>query len=121
MTVTKKTPLVDKPAEGKGYREASFQKAVRERDGRCVISGLPALLGSQGNWASFEAAHIYPAAYLNEWVESKMCQNVTLPFEQAGSINSPENGMLLSSQIHALFDDLQISILPEVSIISHYP
>lgn len=51
-----------------GIRVAAFREAVRERDRKCVITGLPAFDANYGDWTGFEAAHIFPLAYEHHWI-----------------------------------------------------
>ncbi|KAE8320204.1 hypothetical protein BDV41DRAFT_570363 [Aspergillus transmontanensis] len=49
-------------SQNQNGRESSFTAAVRRRDGKCVISGKINGRAKQGNWTSWEAAHIFVAA-----------------------------------------------------------
>ncbi|CAK7201128.1 hypothetical protein SEUCBS139899_003830 [Sporothrix eucalyptigena] len=74
-----------------GTRLQSFRDEVRARDQRCVITKLPCATGPQFDfWVGFEAAHIVPIAYA-------------------------QNGLLMQSSIHQLFDAYSFSILPEAN------
>ena len=46
-----------------GTRVAAFRDAVREQDGRCVITGEVAADAEFGFWTGFEATHIFPLTY----------------------------------------------------------
>ncbi|KAK9385248.1 hypothetical protein V1515DRAFT_617505 [Lipomyces mesembrius] len=86
-------------------RVKSFPAAVRERDRRCVITGVAMTqreLGQQ-RWTRYEAAHIFPNYNFRELVVLDECD---------GSVNSPQNGLLLQSHVHAMFDQYEISINP---------
>lgn len=74
-------------------------------------------LGAQyGNWRSFEAARIFPLAYEEHWRNNDFARWISsLPIAGA-SINSVQNGLLLRSNIHDLFDSYEISINPDVCI-----
>lgn len=92
-----------------GTRVATFREAVRKRDRRCVITGRLAFDADYGMWICFEAVHIFPLAYENQWIKNGYGRWITLP--SAGeSINSVQNGMLLDNTIHTLFDNYIISI-----------
>jgi hypothetical protein len=96
-----------------GTRVAGFRDAVRDRDRRCVITGRPALSAQYGIWRGFEAAHIFPLAYEGHWMERNYGGWITIEPSTGGSINSVQNGMLLASDIHQLFDGYDVSINPD--------
>lgn len=99
-----------------GPRVSPFRDAVRARDGRCIITGVAALGAQYSNWRSFEAAHIFPLAYVEHWRNSDFARWISTPPVTVGSINSVQNGLLLRSNIHDLFDSYEISINPDVCI-----
>jgi hypothetical protein len=92
---------------------AAFRDAVRERDGRCVITGKVASEAEFGFWTGFEAAHIFPLAYQGHWTYSPW---IEIPAAAGSSINSVQNGILLRGDIHALYDSYEVSINPDVSV-----
>jgi hypothetical protein len=89
---------------------AAFRDAVRERDRRCVITGEEALDAEYGIWEGFEAAHIFPLAHEGHWRDHDYGRWIT---PSGGSINSVQNGLLLDSTIHALFEGCSVSINPD--------
>ncbi|KAK0708197.1 hypothetical protein B0H67DRAFT_636740 [Lasiosphaeris hirsuta] len=100
---------VKQTAEAAFDRSMSFQSTrtgnefgdrVRERDGRCVVT---------------KAAHIFPLAYLHQWKTQGWSQQITiLPTQRPyGTINSVQNGLLLESTIHQMFDSYSFSINPD--------
>jgi hypothetical protein len=99
-----------------GTRVKSFCDAVRSRDRRCVISGKKAINAYRDNWRGFEAAHIFPLAYEGYWNDNSYGRWITIPpeSENGGTINSVQNGLLLRSDIHQLFDSYDLSINPDV-------
>lgn len=99
-----------------GTRTKAFCDAVRSRDRRCIITGDRAVRARRGNWAGFEAAHIFPLAYNAQWMEQNFSRWITMPSTNGESINSVQNGLLLRSDIHQLFDSYMISINPDVCI-----
>ncbi|CAK7236242.1 hypothetical protein SBRCBS47491_009571 [Sporothrix bragantina] len=105
----------------------SFKNQVRDRDRRCVITKVEASLGPLYNhWRSFESAHIVPIAYSSEWRRRGFPNLVTIPPpppHESDSINSVQNGLLMQSSVHQLFDSYDFSILPEADykIISFKP
>ncbi|KIW86275.1 hypothetical protein Z517_01670 [Fonsecaea pedrosoi CBS 271.37] len=97
-----------------GSRVATFTEAVRSRDRQCIISGrsIPTFNGIDF-WGGFKAAHIFPLAYEGNWIKQNYGRWITSQPVQGGSINSVQNGMLLSSHIQQLFDSYSISINPD--------
>ncbi|PWN90779.1 hypothetical protein FA10DRAFT_267217 [Acaromyces ingoldii] len=93
-------------------RGSSFKNRVRERDGRCVITGN---LVSDFSENVFRAVHIFPIAHLNIWRQSGFESLVTDTGLRTGDakIDSVQNGMLLRPDVHDLFDRHLISINPD--------
>ncbi|KAK9365074.1 hypothetical protein V1509DRAFT_643036 [Lipomyces kononenkoae] len=94
-------------------RTRSFPAAVRDRDRRCVITGVPMsqreLLLQR--WTIYDAAHIFPVALESIFHNYNFGELVVLD-ERDGSVNSPQNGLLLRKDVHSLFDQYEISINP---------
>jgi len=69
-----------------------------------------------GDWCSFEATHIFPLAYQRNWNDLGYRNWITVPpaTESDGSINSPQNGILLGLTENLLFTSYQVSIDPDV-------
>jgi hypothetical protein len=69
-------------------------------------------------WDGFEAAHIFPTAYEGYWKDHGYDHWITIPpkNDKGGTINSVQNGMLLESAVHQLFDQYILSINPDVRI-----
>lgn len=65
-------------------------------------------------WLGFEAAHIFPLAYEQHWKDQKLSRWINIPASNGDNINSKQNGLLLRSDIHQLFDLYHVSINPEV-------
>jgi len=99
---------------GTGSRVAGFRDAVRARDGRCVVSGQVVKGVQYGQWWGFEAAHIFPLAYEEHWARNSYSRWITIPPATGGHINSVQNGLLLRSDLHVLFDNYVFSIDPDV-------
>ena len=104
-------------SKSSGARVTSFRNSVRERDGRCVITGEVAVSAYRGIWWGFEAAHIFPLAHKDFWEQGHYSRWITAPMANGDTINSVQNGMLLRNDIHALFDSYAISINPDVCIL----
>ncbi|KIX03031.1 uncharacterized protein Z518_06581 [Rhinocladiella mackenziei CBS 650.93] len=97
-----------------GTRVAAFCDAVRLRDRRCVISGeIVPTFGEIDLWDGFDAAHIFPLAYEGHWIDQNFNRWITIQPAKGGTINSVQNGLLLDSAIHQLFDAYAVSINPD--------
>jgi len=103
-----------------GYagRVPAFRPAVRDRDRGCVVTLAQGIIGGVGFWELFEAAHIFPLALSPLWNNSRLGRWITVPpaRESDGSINSVQNGIFLSRDMHVLFDTYQFSINPDVQV-----
>jgi hypothetical protein len=64
----------------------------------------------------FDAAHIFPLAHEQRWKDSGYSRWISILAADGGTINSVQNGMLLDSTIHVLFDGYDISINPDVCL-----
>jgi len=113
ITVNDEPWLVRALSVGTGTRMAAFSDAIRKRDGRCIVTGEVAVAGRHGNWTGFEAAHIFPLAYERHWQNYNYGRWMTIPAATGSSIDSMQNGMLLRSDIHQLFDAYDFSINPD--------
>ncbi|KAH8710195.1 HNH endonuclease-domain-containing protein [Phaeosphaeriaceae sp. PMI808] len=105
--------LVRTISQATGTRVQSFCRNVRERDRRCVVSGIRVPGAHVDDWTGFEAAHIFPLAYEDHWKNNGYDRWITVPPASGGSINSVQNGLLLDSAIHQLFDSYSFSINPD--------
>jgi hypothetical protein len=98
-----------------GTRTQDFRNAVRDRDRRCVISKeVNDEYFDPDSWAGFEAAHIFPLAYEHQWLQENYSRWITMVPPQGGSINSVQNGLLMFTGLHSLFDQYIFSINPDV-------
>ena len=99
-------------------RDNSFREGIRFRDGKCVISGVVNELAPYF-WAGFEAAHIFPLEKENLWTEWNYGRWITDMDDTVGlsKINSCQNGFMLRSDIHQLFDQYLVSVNPDVSVL----
>ncbi|KAG0636513.1 HNH endonuclease-domain-containing protein [Tuber brumale] len=98
-------------------REDSFRIDIRNRDRKCVISGIPVpeIFIQSNNWTTFEAAHIFPLRHPSHWVEYNYGRWITDVDDAVGSskMNSRQNGFLLRNKVHAMFDQYLISVNPD--------
>lgn len=116
MTITDEDPFVRVLSPPTGSRLRSFVNAVRERDRRCVISGEVVEL-ERDDWTYFQAAHIFPLAHESHWNECDFGRWITIVPATGDSINSVQNGMLLTANVHTLFDSYYLTINPDVSMV----
>lgn len=98
-----------------GTRTRGFTNQVRQRDGRCVVTKEENPLAAAEFWTGFEAAHMFPLAYEQYWIDQNFSRWITIPESRGGPINSVQNGLLLRSDIHQLFNTYLFSINPDVS------
>ncbi|OAF55147.1 hypothetical protein VC83_08423 [Pseudogymnoascus destructans] len=87
-----------------------FRDQIRNRDGRCVITGR-----ADPDFTALEAAHIFPLAHLELWVSGKWKQQLTddnIDISESG-IKSVQNGLLLDSSAHHFFNKYAIAIDPD--------
>ena len=71
-------------------------------------------------WHGFEAAHVFPLAYEQQWLANNYSRWITLPPSRGWgvTINSVRNGLLLDASLHALFDRYIFSINPDARELS---
>jgi hypothetical protein len=72
------------------------------------------------DYTGLEAAHIFPLAYEQYWETFDYGRWISTPNGEeikGGKINSVQNGLLLNSSIHQLFDTYKVSINPDVSVL----
>lgn len=97
--------------------QSTFRNALRARDAGCAISGTrnPDGCIEAGDWVSYEAAHVFPLACGSIWNRRGYGRFITdMPDSPLSSrINSPQNGLLLKSNIHQWFDQYLISANPD--------
>ncbi|KAG0133620.1 hypothetical protein HOY82DRAFT_482623 [Tuber indicum] len=115
ITVTDEAPLNFTRSTGVGTRSDASRQAVRDRDQGCIITGRRATLAPSGHWFVAEAAHIFPLAYEAYWIDNDFNGCITIPPARPshGFINSVQNGILLSGEIHSFFDSYLFAINPD--------
>lgn len=94
---------------------------MRGRDGRCVLTRTENRRARAGIWDGFEAAHIFPLAYEQHWIDHDFSRWISLPPSQGGAINSVQNGLLLLGSIRTDFDRYNVSVNPDVGFFSLVP
>ena len=121
VTVSSEVPLTRTTSLATGSRVKAFSNAVRSRDDRCIISGrLVRRVNDVSFYRGFEAAHVFPLAYEGHWQSQNFGRWITQESEKGGTINSVQNGLLLSSEVHQLFDAYSLSINPDVRMLILY-
>ena len=94
-------------------RDNSFRDAVRARDGKCVFTGAVHGVMGPDDWTSFEASHVFPLGRQQLWHQCGYDHLIKNP--GGDPMNSVQNGLLLSSHLHQLFDTYGVSANPDVS------
>ncbi|KAK6543772.1 hypothetical protein TWF694_000504 [Orbilia ellipsospora] len=100
-------------------RDRAFRSSLRRRDGGCVLTGVinRDADGDSNNrdWLPFESAHIWPLCNVTEWVRQSAGRWITDSdgLSEEAKMNSPQNGILLCSTSHVLFDSHDLAINPK--------
>ncbi len=77
----------------------AFKESIRARNGRCAVSKQENRRARTNNWEGFEAAHIFPLAYEQQWMGNNYSRWITVDPPQGGKINLVQNGILLQSNL----------------------
>ncbi|GJJ07143.1 hypothetical protein Clacol_001343 [Clathrus columnatus] len=92
-------------------RKIEFRERIRARDSRCCVTRK---LVKNERFHAFRASHIFPIAHKDVWDTLRLYQYIEDDFPQKeqgpNSINSIQNGLLLRSDIHDLFDAYDFGI-----------
>ncbi|KAK9489451.1 HNH endonuclease-domain-containing protein, partial [Lipomyces doorenjongii] len=92
-------------------RDDAIRQLVRERDGKCVITGLVNTQAYRNDWTSFPAAHIFPLSSEEYFMQSGLSRCITNKAnERDTGINSCQNGLLMQSNVHERFDKFLFSV-----------
>ncbi|KAG0132673.1 hypothetical protein HOY82DRAFT_538726 [Tuber indicum] len=98
-------------------RDDRFSHEVRDRDRRCVFSGLinPELNIQADNWSGFQPTHIFPPEHESLWTQCDYGQEITDIDDTLGTakIDSCQNGFLLGSCARTNFEEYLISVNPD--------
>ncbi|KAK9242816.1 hypothetical protein V1506DRAFT_555841 [Lipomyces tetrasporus] len=87
---------------------------VRERDGKCVITGVVNTEAYLNDWVGFEAVHIFPLSSEVYWIQKGYSSWLTNRVGKRDTgINSSQNGMLMQATIHQKSDSVSFSINPD--------
>jgi len=97
--------------------EDSFHNDIRNRDRKCVISGIsvPEIHIQSNNWTTFEAVHIFPPERSSLWIQYDYGRWIAGKdgATESSKINSPRNGLLLELTVQQMFDQYLISVNPD--------
>ena len=115
MKIMKDVAVVNTDSEGPAARTVTFRKGIRSRDQNCTLSGRVSR-GYTGRWSTFQAGHIFPVSYGAFWAKHKFSEWMPTEPARGGSINSLQNGLLMSTEIHELFDRYELSVNVNVRI-----
>ena len=96
-------------------RDNAFCQDVRARDGKCVITGRVNKLAPYGQWFGYQAAHVFPLRHESLWNQDNCSRWIRDLQDDAESINSVQNGLLMHAHVHLAFDQYAFSINPDVS------
>ena len=117
ICLSDEVPLVRTISLATGTGVKAFRDAVRTRDDRCIISGtMVPRKNNISHYQYFDAAHVFPLAYEDHWKSHDFGRWITKQPETGGTINSVQNGLLLTGGVHHLFDVYSFSINPDVCI-----
>ncbi|EGC48544.1 conserved hypothetical protein [Histoplasma capsulatum var. duboisii H88] len=115
IRVTDEVSSLRVPSYSISGRENHFRDGVRARDGKCVITGVVNQFAPFGRWNAFKAAHVFPLQHESIWIDQGYSRWVTNMANEVevSQINSIQNGLLLKSDVHDLFDSYMLSINPD--------
>ncbi|PUU80179.1 hypothetical protein B9Z19DRAFT_1192016 [Tuber borchii] len=115
ISVTDEVPLICAVSLPSGPRVESFRESVFQRDRQCVITGNKAMYAHVGRWMGFEATHIFSLAFERQWNDRNLSRLITVPpaNESHGSINSVQNGIMLTCEMHRFFASYELAINPD--------
>ncbi|KAG0634179.1 hypothetical protein HOY80DRAFT_987738 [Tuber brumale] len=94
--------------------EDSFRNDIRNRDRKCVISGIsiPEIFTQSNNWTAFEATHIFPPERSSLWIQYDYGRWIAGKdgTTESSNINSPRNRLLLGLNVQQMFHQYLISV-----------
>ena len=91
-------------------RDVEFRDQIRQRDGRCVITDDINYEAIEDRWVGFQTAHIIPLSLNHIFTGQGFSHLIT--HNNPPGINSPQNGILLHTGVHPLWDDYSIAVNP---------
>jgi len=115
LEVNEEEMVVQLNTSHRSRRTEKFRREIRNRDQKCVISGL---INPEGHmradiWGDFQAAHIFPLQHESVWDTLGYGKLVTVDTPGRSKINSSQNGILLETAVHTKFDQYLISVNPD--------
>lgn len=115
LTVTNECLLSRAFSHSISGRTGDFRDAVRNRDEGCAISNAVNPGKWRNRWGGLQAAHVFPLERGSEFQAMGGDRWITDGESLAQKLNSAQNGMILDSAIHSLFDSFSIAIDVDVS------
>lgn len=105
----------------RSLQQRYFRNQLRQRDKVCALTGMK---GADGLFHGLHAAHVYPRAREPEWNAMHYPAWITdkSPANLIGNTKlfSPQNGLLLCSSAHDLFDIYALAVDPDVKSFNLY-
>ncbi|KAK9490200.1 hypothetical protein V1508DRAFT_285246 [Lipomyces doorenjongii] len=104
ICITDELSIVRLYSSQESGRTEKFRNRVRERDRKCVITGIVNFRDDMDFWVGFHAAHVFPLSQGQRFVDSGFSRWITnREGERDSGINSCQNGLLMQSNIHEEF------------------
>ncbi|KAK9235709.1 HNH endonuclease-domain-containing protein [Lipomyces kononenkoae] len=114
ISLTRETCITRVLSRTRTGRDDAFRQLVRERDGKCVITGLVNTEAYRNDWTSFHACHIFPISFEEYFVQKGFSGCITNRADERDTgINSCQNGLLMQSNVHERFDKFLFSVNPD--------
>ncbi|KAK9316645.1 hypothetical protein V1524DRAFT_426248 [Lipomyces starkeyi] len=108
--------ITDEPCMTRIYSDAvsgdeHFRSEVRARDGKCVITGTVNTRAYGGLWQGWDAVHVFPLSSEDQFLREGLSQAIRNKVDDTTdtAINSCQNGLLMLSSVHQMFDDYEFS------------
>ena len=114
--MTEEQAVVRAMSVDSGVRDSEFRSAVRERDRECIFTHRGRELTELNIWDPFHAAHVFPLALQTIWSNNNFGRYISRPTSSGSQIKSVQNGLLLRSDLHSLFDSFRVTVNPDVCI-----
>ncbi|CDM37708.1 hypothetical protein PROQFM164_S07g000056 [Penicillium roqueforti FM164] len=115
-----RTQSADSQSQGQRECQNKFRNSLRTRDAACAITGPNAIASRRSPFRGLEATHVFPVSNVDEWQRNRYRRYITdtRPSSEIGEsgLYSPQNGLLLRSDIHTHFDAFEIGIDPDIIV-----
>ncbi|KAJ6083554.1 hypothetical protein N7467_007689 [Penicillium canescens] len=102
----------------RGLLQSHFRESLCGRDSICTISNsAPPFRTPDHPYIGLHAAHIFPTSQISQWERENYKRYITDPSPASkigdSKLYSPQNGLLLLSEIHEAFDVFGIGVDPD--------